>query len=147
MNALTEELKPIFNDAGDAAATTERLTKVGKPARDAQVLASAMVEIHSHASIVGVARYVMWPDRAGAADVAIEVADDLQRNGIGLMLAEALIRRAEENRINVLTATTLWENHAARALARHVGFRARASAGSEIELELQLSDHAEHDTT
>jgi RimJ/RimL family protein N-acetyltransferase len=89
-------------------------------------------------SIVGVARYVRWPERAGAADVAIEVADDWQRNGIGLMLAEALIRRARENGINVLTATTLWENRAARALARRVGFRARSSAGHEIELELQL---------
>ena len=97
-------------------------------------------------SIVGVARYVRWPERAGAADVAIEVADDLQRNGIGLMLAKALIRRAQENGINVLTATTLWENHAARALARQVGFRARSSAGSEIELELKLSDHVEHNT-
>ena len=89
-------------------------------------------------SIVGVARYVTWPERPGAADVAIEVADDWQRNGIGLMLAEALIRRAGENGINVLTATTLWENPAARALARRVGFRARSSAGDEIELELQL---------
>jgi RimJ/RimL family protein N-acetyltransferase len=89
-------------------------------------------------SIVGVARYVMWPERAGAADVAIEVADDLQRNGIGLMLAEALIRNARENGINVLTATTLWENRPARALARRVGFRARSSAGTELELELRL---------
>ena len=89
-------------------------------------------------SIVGVARYATWPGRAGAADVAIEVADDLHRNGVGLMLAEALIRRARENGIIVLTATTLWENHAARSLARRVGFRARASAGNELELELQL---------
>lgn len=97
-------------------------------------------------SIVGVARYVRWPERAGAADVAIEVEDDLQRNGIGLMLTEALIRRARENDINVLTATTLWENHAARELARRVGFRARSSAGNEIELELQLPEHAERNT-
>ena len=97
-----------------------------------------------HRSLVGVARYVIWPDRADAADVAIEVADDLQRNGIGLMLAEALIRRARENRVRVLTATTLWENHAARALARRVGFRARSSAGTEIDLELQVPDDAEH---
>ena len=89
-------------------------------------------------SIVGVARYVTWPERPGAADVAIEVADDLQRNGIGLTLGEALIRRARENGINVLTATTLWENRAARALARQVGFRARSSAGNDIELELHL---------
>ena len=89
-------------------------------------------------SIVGVARYVTWPERAGAADVAIEVADDLHRNGIGVMLAEALIRRARKNGINVLTATTLWENRPARALARRVGFRARSSAGNAIDLELQL---------
>lgn len=35
-------------------------------------------------SIVGVARYVMWPERAGAADVAIEVADDLHKRGVGV---------------------------------------------------------------
>jgi RimJ/RimL family protein N-acetyltransferase len=89
-------------------------------------------------SLVGVARYVMWPERAGVADVAIEVVDDLQRNGIGLMLAEALIQRARANGIEVLTATTLWENRAARVLARRVGFRARSSAGTGIDLEMQL---------
>jgi RimJ/RimL family protein N-acetyltransferase len=97
-------------------------------------------------SIVGVARYVRWPERAGAADTAIEVVDDLHRNGIGLMLTEALIRRARENGIDVLTATTLWENHAARVLARRVGFRARSSTGSDVDLELQLADRAEHNT-
>jgi RimJ/RimL family protein N-acetyltransferase len=91
-------------------------------------------------ALIGVARYVMWPERAGAAEVAIEVADEFQSNGVGLMLAEALIRRARENAINVLIATTLWENHAARALARRVGFRARSSGAHEIELELQLSE-------
>lgn len=94
-------------------------------------------------SLVGVARYVTWPERADAADVAIEVADDMQRKRIGLILAEALIRRARENGIKVLTATTLWENDAARALARRMGFRARFSAGNEIELELQLPDPSE----
>jgi L-amino acid N-acyltransferase YncA len=72
------------------------------------------------------------------ADVAIEVADDLQRSGIGLMLARALVRRAHGNGLAVLTATTMWENQAARALARQVGFLARASSGTEIELELYL---------
>ncbi len=92
----------------------------------------------SDGSIVGVARYVRWSDRPGAAEVAIEVADDRQRSGIGLMLAEALVHRAHENRLAVLTATTLWENRAARALAHRVGFLARASLGTEIELELYL---------
>lgn len=99
---------------------------------------------HRRPSTAKTARYVRWPERAGAADVAIEVADDLQRNGIGLMLAEALNPRARENGIKVLTATTLWENHAARPLPRGVGFRARSSAGNELELELQLPDDPDH---
>ncbi|RMI34182.1 ESX secretion-associated protein EspG [Nocardia stercoris] len=54
MNVLTEELGPIIGDAGDAATTTARLEKVGRPPRDAAVLGSALVEVPSHASVVGV---------------------------------------------------------------------------------------------
>ncbi|MBF6075317.1 ESX secretion-associated protein EspG [Nocardia beijingensis] len=54
MNAPTEELATIFGDTGDAAATAERLAKVGHPAQDAHTLAAALVEIHSYAEIVGV---------------------------------------------------------------------------------------------
>ena len=89
-------------------------------------------------SIVGVARYVGVANRLGVADVAIEVADDMQRTGIGLTLARAVVLRAQENGITVLTATTLWENRVARALAHRLGFVARASSGVEIELELEL---------
>jgi RimJ/RimL family protein N-acetyltransferase len=89
-------------------------------------------------SIVGVARYVQLPTRPGVAEVAFEVADDLQRIGIGLALARSLVRRACESGLAVLTATTLWENRSMRALAHRVGFLARASVGSEIELELYL---------
>jgi RimJ/RimL family protein N-acetyltransferase len=92
--------------------------------------------------LIGVARYVAWAERTNAAEIAIAVADDMQQQGVGMRLAESLIRRARENGIEVLTATTLWENHAARALARRLGFHARASAGSVIELELHLDDAA-----
>ncbi|MGW4244065.1 ESX secretion-associated protein EspG [Nocardia sp. NPDC004722] len=54
MNAPTADLVPIFDDAGDAAATAARLTKVCHPARDAQAIASALVQVNSHAEIVGV---------------------------------------------------------------------------------------------
>ncbi|WP_280468544.1 ESX secretion-associated protein EspG [Nocardia cyriacigeorgica] len=54
MNAPTEQLLPIFEDLGDAAATTARLSEVCNPPRDAQVLASALVHLESHAEIVGV---------------------------------------------------------------------------------------------
>ena len=92
-------------------------------------------------SIVGVARYVRVADRAGVADVAVEVADELHGMGVGTALARRLVERARANGFTLLTATTLWENRPARAraLLRRLGFCARASHGSEIELELELT--------
>lgn len=54
MRAPTEQLVPVFDDTGDAKTTAARLAKVGHPTRDAQAIASAMVQVHSHAEIVGV---------------------------------------------------------------------------------------------
>ncbi|MQY22360.1 ESX secretion-associated protein EspG [Nocardia macrotermitis] len=64
MNVLTEELEPILKDAGDSNATAKRLSKVGHPPRDAHTLAAALVEVPSHASIVG----VVYSD--GSRDIA-----------------------------------------------------------------------------
>jgi RimJ/RimL family protein N-acetyltransferase len=89
--------------------------------------------------IVGVGRYAQFADRAGVADVAVEVADELQGMGVGTALARCTVLRARENGFTLLTATTLWENRPARALLRRLGFRARSSHGSEIELELELA--------
>jgi RimJ/RimL family protein N-acetyltransferase len=89
-------------------------------------------------AIVAVARYVETTDRAAEAEIAVEVADDLQRRGLGLMVARAIIERARENEFVALTATLLWENRAARALAQRLGFMARGSRGSEIALQLAL---------
>ncbi|WP_067825904.1 ESX secretion-associated protein EspG [Nocardia inohanensis] len=54
MNAPTEDLAPIFDNAGDVTTTANQLARVGNPARDAQTLAAALVQVHSHAEIVGV---------------------------------------------------------------------------------------------
>ena len=91
-------------------------------------------------SIVGVARYVRDVNRVDVAEVAIEVADAFQRMGIGTALASLTIGRAHANGLRFLTATTLWENRAARGLLRDHGFRARRSRGSEIEHELNLEE-------
>ena len=89
-------------------------------------------------SFVGVARYVHVANQTGVAEVAIEVADAFQRMGIGTALAGLTIQHAHANGLTPLTATTLWENRAARGLLRHHGFRARRSRGHEIEHELKL---------
>ena len=74
----------------------------------------------------------------GVADLAVEVADELQNMGIGTALARHTVQRARDNGFALLTATTLWANRPARALLRRFGFHAHASDGSEIELELKL---------
>jgi RimJ/RimL family protein N-acetyltransferase len=91
-------------------------------------------------SIVGVARYVRDAGRADVAELAIEVADAFQRMGIGTALASLTIQHAHANGLTSLTATTLWENRAARGLLRHHRFRARRSRGREIEHELKLEE-------
>ncbi len=94
-------------------------------------------------SIVGVARYVRHADRPGAAEVAVEVADAWQGMGIGRMIAGRTVQRARANGFTLLTATALWENRPAHALLRRLGFRARASHGSELEYELELDPPGE----
>ena len=89
-------------------------------------------------SIVGTARYVAEPARTGVADVAVDVVDELQNQGIGTALAHGVIDRARENGFAMLTATTLWENRPALALLRRLGFRSRGSHRGEIEFELAL---------
>jgi protein lysine acetyltransferase len=91
-------------------------------------------------SIVGVARYVCETGRADVAELAIEVADAFQGMGIGTALTSLTIQHAHANGLTSLTATTLWENRAARRLLRNHGFRARRSRGGEIEHELKLAE-------
>ena len=97
-------------------------------------------------SIVGVGRYVHAGDRAGVAELAVVVADDLQRLGIGTALVTGAMRRARANGYALMTATTLRDNRPARALMRRLGFRARASSGKEIEFELALDQRLHHTT-
>jgi RimJ/RimL family protein N-acetyltransferase len=89
-------------------------------------------------SIIGVSRYVARPQEPEVADLAIEVADDMQGIGIGTLLARLLIDRASSKGFDRLVASTLWNNQPARALMRRLGFRAHTSDGPVLELHLSL---------
>lgn len=89
-------------------------------------------------SIVGTARYVRDAARENVAEFAIEVVDELQRMCIGTTLAGLTIQRARTNGVTLLTATTLSDNRAARALLAQHGFRAVERHRGEIEYELVL---------
>jgi RimJ/RimL family protein N-acetyltransferase len=94
-------------------------------------------------SLAGVARYVRHAGTTTSAELAVEVADELQRLGIGTALCARVVERARDNGLTVLTATALWTNQPARKLLRRLGFHARRSQGREIELALVLDETAE----
>jgi acetyltransferase len=80
---------------------------------------------------VGVARYVMTDP--STANVAIVVADEWQRKGIGKRLFEMLIDAARARGITRLEGEVLAENHAASALVKAFGFELSPSgAGDDL---------------
>jgi GNAT superfamily N-acetyltransferase len=79
---------------------------------------------------VGVARYGR-PGGAGPADLAVVVADDWQRSGLGRLLLEQLAELAGGRGISSFEATVLGDNRPALDLIRRVfpGSAARWQAG------------------
>jgi RimJ/RimL family protein N-acetyltransferase len=99
----------------------------------------ALAAVDARDEIVAVARYAAWsPPQSGAAEVAIAVLDSFQRRGIGTALAEQVIERARENGFVLLTASTSWDNIAARALLARLGFRRAPSADGSVSYRLEL---------
>jgi RimJ/RimL family protein N-acetyltransferase len=83
---------------------------------------------------------VRLPDAPDSAEVAIVVADELQRLGIGSILADRLAASALEHGVRRFTATMLSENRAAHALmARldgHLAARHNGSGAEEVVVDL-----------
>jgi len=59
---------------------------------------------------LGVARFVRSKDQPLAAEVAVTVADEVQRLGLGTLLLGTLAAAATERRVETFTANVLWGN-------------------------------------
>jgi RimJ/RimL family protein N-acetyltransferase len=70
--------------------------------------------------LIAVARFVRLADDPTSAEVAITVADDWQRRGVGTQLAELLTEEARHNGIRRFTATMASDNIAAHRLMRRM---------------------------
>jgi GNAT superfamily N-acetyltransferase len=99
----------------------------------------AIAAFDASGAIIGVARYNAWPNRTGAADLAVVVLDEYQRRRIGTRLAIHALWHAKANGFAVVTGTTLFENRAARALLRKLSFAVTGNDGALLEAELQLA--------
>jgi RimJ/RimL family protein N-acetyltransferase len=90
--------------------------------------------------LIAVARFVRLADDPESAEVAIVVADDWQRRGVGTQLAELLAERARHSDIRRFTATMSSDNVAAhRLMNRLTSHLERHYAGhgvSEMVLDL-----------
>ena len=90
--------------------------------------------------LAGVGRWVRDHDRRDAAEIAIVVADELQGQGLGLALGEALGDAARARGIARFTGITLAENTAAQRLfARMSSSVLLRLDGSTYELEADLA--------
>jgi len=87
---------------------------------------AAVLFEHGHRRMIGEARYAPALDDANATDFAIAVADGWQRQGIGRLLFDQLLRYAEQNGIVRIRGDVLHGNTAMLALARRSGFSVRA---------------------
>lgn len=88
-----------------------------------------------HETEIGVARYVL-PEGSDAAEVALVVADAWQRQGVGERLLCGLIQAAARRGVTWLEGEVLKGNAAMLALARRVGFQARAPRRGALTVQI-----------
>ena len=105
----------------------------------------ALIALTPEGEIVGVARYIRDQDRPGAAEVAVTVADDWQRRGIGTALLHRLAQRARDAGIESFVGYCLAENQEMLQLLDEVGpvAKRRTPEGGTIEVEVELPSRVE----
>jgi GNAT superfamily N-acetyltransferase len=92
---------------------------------------------------VGVGRYVRWPDRPDAADVAFTVDDAWHGRGCGRALGAALAGHARTEGVRVFTADVLADNAACLRLLAGLGRLTRlGSDGGVVHVEVALAEPA-----
>ncbi|QHC22747.1 bifunctional acetate--CoA ligase family protein/GNAT family N-acetyltransferase [Streptomyces sp. GS7] len=72
--------------------------------------------------LVGVAEYETG-DAPTTADIALAVADDCHRRGVGTLLLEHLVHTARENGVTAFTADLLADNHPIHRVLADLGLR------------------------
>ena len=97
----------------------------------------ALVAFDGRGAPVAVGRFVRLRGRPDAADIAAEVADPRQREGIGTDLVQRLARRAAAVGIRRFTATVLSETGLRRSLARR-GWRLVDAEGPSATMEIDV---------
>jgi len=90
---------------------------------------------------LGVARYVRSRERPDEAEVAVAVADDWQRRGLGTLLLRHLAARARAEGITSFTGLVLAENAPMRHVLDTLGrIEVRDADGDSLEVALRIPE-------
>ncbi len=92
----------------------------------------------SSGEALGVARYIRSPDDAESAEVAVTVADDWQRRGLGRVLLDRLTYRARQEGVRRFTALVQGDNLASLELLGGAGETQRRWDTGVVELVVEL---------
>lgn len=83
--------------------------------------------------LLGVARAVALDDEADEAELAIVVRDDVQHDGVGAVLVDALRVRAREAGMDTLVAEVQADNHRALRFFQGQGARQRKTGWAGVQ--------------
>lgn len=95
---------------------------------------------------IGVARFIRLASNESAAEAAISVADDMQRKGVGTILAHEIERAARLRGVKTIRADVLEGNTAMRAILEDAGAK-RVDAGDQqgtLSYDIDLTNEAAH---
>ncbi len=88
--------------------------------------------------LLGIARYVRSKDDPETAEVAVTVADDWQRRGLGRALLDRLTYRARQEGVRRFSALVLSENQPALGLFSDLGDSEQHQSSGEVEMMIEL---------
>ncbi|WP_167880523.1 GNAT family N-acetyltransferase [Nocardioides guangzhouensis] len=88
---------------------------------------------------VAVGHMIRYPDRPGAADVAVTVVDGWQGRGVATALLAELLRQRPEGVSRIMT-TVAADNPASLAMLRRLGPATVTRVGSNLEVVVDLPD-------
>lgn len=104
--------------------TQEMLVRFTQIDYDREMAFIAVVPLDSEEKEIGVARYVMNPDRH-SCEFALVVADEWQKKGIGSYLMSQLMQAAKNRGFDTMMGEVLADNEHMLDLARRLGFSER----------------------
>jgi GNAT superfamily N-acetyltransferase len=92
----------------------------------------------SSGEVLGVARYIRFKDDAEVAEVAVTVADDWQRRGLGRALLDRLTYHARREGVRRFSALVQGDNPGALRLLADVGVTRQQRDSGMVELVIEL---------